>query len=190
MRNGQMDNNLTHSYCILQFPSRWFSEKRTIRQNEDAWEQNVIFIIDKGYSVSLAREQIDERAASALGRILHELQESPIHAILFSVNNWMSKRVLKQHRYYSHVPVREREKGLRNRKFALASVTRCFYQHHLTRGDIAASGRSKCQQWPDQHWCCVDSSTNALTFFTHKHGRFFMEKMTSLEATLPGEFLS
>lgn len=59
MRNGLMDNNLTHGYCILQFPSRWFAEKRTIRQNEDAWEQNVIFILDKGYSGSLAREQMD-----------------------------------------------------------------------------------------------------------------------------------
>lgn len=53
-----MNNNLIHGYCILQFPSRWFAEKRTIRQNEDAWEQNVIFIIDKGYSGSLAREQM------------------------------------------------------------------------------------------------------------------------------------
>lgn len=46
----------------------------------------------------------------------------------------MSKRVLKQHRYYSHVPVREREKGLRNRKSALTSVTHCFCQHNLRRG--------------------------------------------------------
>lgn len=34
------------------------------------------------------------------------------------------------------MPVREREKGLRNRKFALASVTHYICQHHLTAGTL------------------------------------------------------